>query len=345
MDPLKLVELRRNPQLINANFDGYKLSLKPIPKLEYKLPIGPDQSSRTNDQYSLHHVQLFGMQNHLVSDPWERHSVYFVDLNWTIQNVKYNTGTGELIPAAARHELDKWDRNYGDFNVTLRFVSEKYCVLSNGCGQIRILNTGDRYRGVQWQCVHTGDAFADDPERKFIIADARFESIDGKSVITAIVISIEQTESKFENCLDLIKIYEQPAGWSVELVGQLRGKSLPVYCELEPKSKSILVAGNHKFAFGATEDEKENMDCGEVNGCENGKDEPVAVTYSWTQTDEDVTINFPISKTAEKDDFRVTCDGKRITVLYNNESLMTENLCRRVESGLTTWHLVRLGLF
>lgn len=342
MEPLKRIELRPKLQLIDSNFNGYKLSLKPIPKLEHTLKIGPDQSSRTNEQYSLNHVQLFGMQNHLVADPWESYSTYFVDYNWTVQCIKYNNEIGELIPPISIHELTKWDRNYGDFNITFRFVSEKFCILSNGAGQVYILNTGDRYKNGQWKCVHTENVFKEEPDRKFTIENARFEIVEGKSTIYFIAISIEQTDGKFENCLDLVKITENETNkWTTELLCQLKGKSLPDYCELEPKCKSLLICSDHQFRFPSTLNNDCKMEV-ELNGSENGNKNNNLVAYTWSQTDEDVTIQLSIAKNAEKDDFKITCDGARMTVLYKNETIMNGTLFARVESGLTTWQLVRL---
>lgn len=341
MEATKRIELRPKQQLIDPDFNGYKLSLKPIPKLEHNLKTSPDQSSRTNEQYSLSHVQLFGMQNHLVSDPWESFSTYFVDYNWTIQNIKYNNETGELLPPKPVHELTKWDRNYGDFNITFRFVSEKYCILSNGAGEIYILNTGDRYKANQWQCVHSEYVFTEEPERKFVISNARFEIVDGKSSIFAIAISIEQMDSKFENCLDVIKITEYETNkWKTENLCQLKGKSLPDYCELEPKCKSLLICSDHKFEFTAITSNNDNMEC-DMNGSDNENKKNLLAAYAWCQTDEDITINVAIAKNAEKDDFKITCDGLRITVLYKNEPIMDNTLFSRVDSGLTTWQLVR----
>ena len=50
--------------------------------------IGIDVVKLRDDQYSYHHAKLFGIQNHLISDPWSPDCVYFVDTEWDVRKVQ-----------------------------------------------------------------------------------------------------------------------------------------------------------------------------------------------------------------------------------------------------------------
>ena len=49
-----------------------------------------DQVKLTDDQYSYQHVKAFGIHNHLVHDPWNQDTVYFVDSTWSVYSFTVN---------------------------------------------------------------------------------------------------------------------------------------------------------------------------------------------------------------------------------------------------------------
>ena len=49
--------------------------------------LGLDEVKLTEDQYSLQHIKAFGLNNHLITDPWNPHIVFFLDANWQLQKL------------------------------------------------------------------------------------------------------------------------------------------------------------------------------------------------------------------------------------------------------------------
>lgn len=74
----KLIELRPSKDLLDPSFESYKLSLEPLPLYKHSTPVAVEQLKPNDDQFSFQHIKVFGLHNHLVSDPWNSELVYFI---------------------------------------------------------------------------------------------------------------------------------------------------------------------------------------------------------------------------------------------------------------------------
>ncbi|RXN28526.1 nudC domain-containing 1 [Labeo rohita] len=68
-----------NRDLLDPNFESYRLSLDSIPTYNVELDAAVAEVKLKDSQYTLDHVRAFGMYNYLHIDPWYEDSVYFVD--------------------------------------------------------------------------------------------------------------------------------------------------------------------------------------------------------------------------------------------------------------------------
>lgn len=343
MSVANTIHLRPNRNLIDANFDGYRLSLEPVPVKKLQLPATPRRCHTNDDQYSFLHAKLFSAHNLLVNDPWLAYSFYYVDNNWTIQNVKYNEENGQLEGIRAVFKLPKPNQSNADYNPTFCFVSEKYCVFGDGCGTLRIIDTGDRQRGEEWK-GNFADSILDD-NAPFCIQDARLDFHDGVRDINCLLLSVQgktttDSERKFEAVLDWVTFRKADTGnnWTSVATRQLRGQSIPEYCALEPKSKAILLSTDRKWDFVA---DSVNAIVSEAAVEDETADAAAsAINFTWTQTDEDVIIHFNVCRECHKNDIKVVCIGSKIQVQHRNNSLLDAELFDRIDHDLTTWNLV-----
>lgn len=340
-----LIDFRPSHLLLNPKFDGYKLSLDPVPVLKTELAVPPRRKFTNDDQYTFLHAKLFSLHNHLVRDPWLENSCYFLDENWTIQNVRYDTTTGKLSSVQAVHKIPRPNTGAGDFNSSLIFVSEKFCLFADGCGGLKLFNTGDRYRVEEWKTVFADSALEN--AVPFIIQDARWEIINGVQQIQCLLLSVQQAhenqDDKFEAVLDwvVVKKDSQSNTWSKAHVRQLKGKTLPDYCVLEPKCNGILISADRKFEFSFDNEnpiEVEEPPAKEGNA--KGDEGENGQQFNWTQSDEDVTIVFDIPQDTDKQSIKVICDGSNLQVRLKNDALLNAVLFQKVDKDLTTWNLV-----
>jgi hypothetical protein len=98
MSQKKIIELRPDSKLLKSNFDGYKLSLEPIPILRLEnvpIPnrISPNLSA---GEYSEKHSSLFQLHNHLIADPWLSNTAYYFDVTSSIQKIHYDVSVSSV---------------------------------------------------------------------------------------------------------------------------------------------------------------------------------------------------------------------------------------------------------
>lgn len=330
MDASKLLEMRPDRSLLDPNFEGYKLSLESMSKLRQPLAQKPDRVVPSEDQYSFMHAHIFSMHNHLVPDPWESNAAYYVDANWVIQSIKYNTNSGTFERIRPVLNCPKSSRQIGDYNYNLSIVSEKYGLLSDGRGTLNICDTGDRVLNTEWKCIQALRPLNDDVTG-FAIQDARFDIVGGHRQINCVLLHVERTDDGFKCVLDWIILEHQPDNsWTQKSVKQLSGKSLPSYCALDVKGDGLIISSDVAFR-------RENTDISaeDANGVTNADS-----TFRWTQTDDEVLIIFDIEKSAEKQDFKIVSDSQRLHVIWKHAELFDAALHDKIDAGLTTWQLV-----
>lgn len=336
-----IIDLLPNRLLLSPNFDGYKLSLDPIPVLKNPLTTAPKRIFTNDDQYTFLHAKLFSLHNHLFRDPWLPDSAYFLDDNRTIQNIRYESSTGKLTPIKAVHKIPKSTESKEVYNASLCFVSERHCVFSNGCGDLRIFDTSDRYRNNEWKTLFTDNAL--NGSQPFIIQDARWDTIDGIPHIHCLLLSVQRNESaeneKFHAIIDWVALKKDSNEWTQQHVRQLKGNALPEYCQLEPKCKALLISADAYFEFtfdtdNPIVDESEHMSV-------DAKSTDDTDRFVWNQADEDVYIHFDTPRDTTKQNVKVVCDGVKLQVWLKEELLLDANLLQEVDNELTTWNLVR----
>ncbi|XP_017065855.1 nudC domain-containing protein 1-like isoform X2 [Drosophila eugracilis] len=180
---MSVVELNVNSTLIDTNFDGYKLSFEPVPVLRQNLEFSPMRQELITDDFSLLHAQLFDYQNHLFADPWLSYDSYFIDVRHQLIQCKYNPLTrladGQRVVYAMKYG-DQGDGDKNDlmhYNYTLKFVSERLCVICDGLTSYHLIDTGDRSRsGPQdWQLITRTPVNSAGEYHGYVLYDARMD--------------------------------------------------------------------------------------------------------------------------------------------------------------------------
>lgn len=339
---MHIIELRADPKLLKNNFDGYKLNLDPIPILKHELTESSKPEIKrpniSDSQYSFLHQELFMFHNHLAVDPWLSRTAYFIDDAWKVQRVQYDVDTGKLKPPSSVFKIAKKSRNPNDYNCDLKFVSEKFALLSDGKGNLFLFDTGDRLKNTEWKMLFTCQAL-DQEDQGFLIEDVKLQIESEVKNIHCILRWIQQSENEFETVLNWIVLKQGPEGWKKHSTRTLKGKGSCYYASLDPKCQGIVLSGKNTFKFiqdsinPIKEPEQEKQEE------KNPQSEPSVENFSWTQNDEDITVNFKEIQGAETEDFHVKCESKRMEVSYKTEVLVSSDLFGEIDVDLTTWSL------
>lgn len=336
---MKIIELRPDSKLLKNNFDGYKLSLESIPVLKLENIPKPDQVLADSSEYSFLHSSLFQLHNHLVADPWLHNTAYYLDTTSTIQKVQYENKSGKLktLQPVFRANVKRPTSSGGIYNCVFKFVSEKFVLFSDGIGNLKILETGERLQNDEWKLVQS---FQSLDGTGFILQDAKLTFEGGEKTIHCLLLHIEQLDGKFQNVIDWITLKQSEGAKSWEKTARrtIQGKGHLHYLSFDPKCKSIVYSSNHayKYVLDTVNEIVENSTVDPA--IENLQIESVS-SFKWNQNGEEVSISFNKPMENTKDKLTVNCLKDHIEVKYEAEVLIDSDLFGEIDIDLTTWTL------
>lgn len=84
-----LMAFKPNRDLLNVNFEGYKLSPSPVTCLKHEIKGKVRVAQLKDGEFSFQHMKAFSLHNHLFSDPFDDSSVYWYCLDGTIRKGIY----------------------------------------------------------------------------------------------------------------------------------------------------------------------------------------------------------------------------------------------------------------
>lgn len=337
---MKVIDLRPDSKLLKTNFDSYKLSLDPIPVLKNEVISKPLRIKLTSDQYSLNQTTLFSLQNHLIADPWLSYTYYYVTSEYAIEKIVYDLNTGRLNKPRIVYKFQPDRERIEDiYNAELKFISEKYALLSDGTGNLQLIDTADRQKGEEWKEVEIFQPLASS-DNSFILQDAKFKIEKSEKVIHCLLLHIEQIEEKFLNIINWISLKEDASSKKWQCVDRrtIQGKGSLFYLSLDVHCQALIYSSNHayKFTFDSVNEIIEEIPREEI-APEKVQNEATIHKFQWTQKGEDITINFNAISGATKTDYNIKCLQSHVEIKCIDEVLISSDIFAEIDVDLTTW--------
>lgn len=337
--PQVLVELRPDNKLLDPNFDGYKLSLAPVPTHCSPLPDKPDGVIPGGDQYSFLHTKLFGLHNKLFMDPWTE-CIYYIDENWKVhsfdsdkQNFVDNQFS-EVWEVPSHHE-----RRPGHFNLSMVFASPDLVVISDGAGTLHIVDSGDRsFKARKWKAVFSCEPIG--AQKGFVLLDSKYYCGELHCLLLHIAEEViegsDGKKTKFVSVLDWITIEGELSqqNWGLKNSRQLSGGGSIDFAAFEPSCTAIYVASDRSLKF-IFDSENPVIDS---KSAEKVHTKP-QISFSWLQKGEDVTVWVPVAAEITKSDIKVTVTPLSLQVTVHGNTVLEGTLHQKVETDLTCWSL------
>lgn len=325
-----MIELRPNRELLNPNFNGYKLSLATLPVCQTELNTPVDRAAPDAGQYSILHARLFGLHNHIFGEEIDGASyVYFVDKNWCLWKMYVEPFLHYLVDPFPVFRIPKnSEREQGQYNITLKFVTSELAVLSDGHGVLYLLNTGIRSADSPWDVVYDGEILG--TGNKFVIQDA---VCTDKNELHLLLLRIEQdsTGEHWINILNWIVMARNNEKWDVIATKELQARGELHYSHFEADCTAVYISSEKSFKF--VTDEAETTD--EKN---NESNEDKRKRYVWSQTIESITVKFKLPQNYEKSNLKITSTDAEILVQYENYVLLSGALYQNISPDLTSWN-------
>lgn len=342
---MKVLEIRPDSKLRELNFDGYKLSLEAIPILKLEnISVPHQQSLDLASEYSFIHSSLFKLHNHLITDPWLNYTAYYVDSTFAIQKVIYDLSLGKLKPPSPVYKFKRETLgSSGNYNCDIKFLSEKYAVLSDGVGGLKVLETGDRQRSDEWKCLQELKPLENG--NGFIVYDGKFLIENGERQIHCLLLHIRHDEDgKFFNVIEWITIKQVEGSKIWELCARrtVEGRGSLHYLSLDPKCKGVVYSSDKEFKYvfdsvnAIVEEAKtEAKTDGNMEVDSNGEDQ--SMNFKWTQNGEDISVIVKRDADSSKTQFKVSCTLTHLEVQFGESFLLNFDLFDEIDVDMMNW--------
>uniref|UniRef100_A0A8C5FCR9 NudC domain-containing protein 1 n=1 Tax=Gadus morhua TaxID=8049 RepID=A0A8C5FCR9_GADMO len=304
--------LKVNRELLDPNFESYRLSLDPIPSYNVELDAAVEEVKLKETQYTLDHVRAFGMYNYLHLDPWYPDSVFFVDCKGRVLNLTVTLDTALGKPK----EVFRLSPDGGceePLCPSLSLPSASWAALSDGTGRLYLLRTSQRGENshLQWE-----PQFNQQMGEPFVILHSLAHVQGGVHSLEVLLLRVQKDpqESKgsgFSVTLEWITVAAQDQGkrYEVRTRRLLTGKSVPHYAALEPQGRGLMVASEKPFA--CTHLDGKAVETPADGAPEVGAADPL---YFWQQTAEDVTVSVRMPEGFSKDQVQFRLAGGSLSV-------------------------------
>ncbi|KAM6170726.1 nudC domain-containing protein 1 isoform 1-T1 [Erethizon dorsatum] len=329
--------LRVKRPLLDPRFEGYKLSLEPLPCYQLELDAAVAEVKLRDDQYTLEHMHAFGMYNYLHCDSWYQDSVYYIDNLGRIMNLTVMLDTALGKPREVFRlptDLTAYDNR---LCASMHFTSSTWVTLSDGTGRLYVIGTGERGNSAseKWEIV-----FSEELGNPFIIIHSISLLKAEEHSIATLLLRIEKEEldmkgSGFYVSLEWVTVSKknkENVKYEITKRDILHGKSVPHYAAIEPSGNGLMIISYKSFRFVPISQEfKENTD---GNMSKKNKVEPL---YYWQQTEEDLTVTIRLPEDITKEDIQVEFLPDHINIVLKNLQVLEGKLYSSIDHESSTW--------
>ncbi|XP_004640149.1 nudC domain-containing protein 1 [Octodon degus] len=329
--------LRVKRPLLDPRFEGYKLSLEPLPCYQLELDAAVAEVKLRDDQYTLEHMHAFGMYNYLHCDSWYQDSVYYIDSLGRIMNLTVMLDTALGKPREVFRlptDLTTYDNR---LCASMHFTSSTWVTLSDGTGRLYVIGTGERGNSAseKWEIV-----FNEELGNPFIIIHSiSLLKAEGHSIAT-LLLRIEKEEldmkgSGFYVSLEWVTVSKKNKDnvkYEITKRDILRGKSVPHYAAIEPNGNGLMIISYKSFKFIPVSQEFEENTDKDVS--EKNKVKPL---YYWQQTEDDLTVTIQLPEDITKEDIQVAFLPDHISIVLKNLQVLEGKLYSSIDHESSTW--------
>ncbi|XP_007114682.2 nudC domain-containing protein 1 isoform X3 [Physeter macrocephalus] len=328
--------LRVKRPLLDPRFEGYKLSLEPLPCYQLELDAAVAEVKLRDDQYTLEHMHAFGMYNYLHCDSWYQDSVYYVDNLGRIMNLTVMLDTALGKPREVFRlptDLIAYDNR---LCASMHFTSSTWVTLSDGTGRLYLIGTGERGNSAseKWEIM-----FNEELGNPFIIIHSISLLKAEEHSIATLLLRIEKEEldmkgSGFYVSLEWVTInkkYKDKKKYEITKRNILHGKSVPHYAAIEPDGNGLMIVSYKSFTFvqvGQNLEESKDEDMSEKIK------EPL---YYWQQTEDDLTVTISLPEDCTKEDIQIQFLPDHVNVVLKGQRFLEGNLYSSIDHESSTW--------
>ncbi|XP_051015501.1 nudC domain-containing protein 1 [Acomys russatus] len=327
--------LRVKRPLLDPRFEGYKLSLEPLPCYQLELDAAVAEVKLRDEQYTLEHMHAFGMYNYLHCDSWYQDSVYYIDNLGRIMNLTVMLDTALGKPREVFRLPTDVTACDNRLCASIHFTSPTWVTLSDGTGRLYVIGTGDRGNSPEkWEIM-----FNEELGNPFVIIHSVSLLKAEEHAVAILLLRIEKEESDMKGSgfyvslewVTVSKKKEDSKKYEITKHHVLRGKSVPHYAAIEPNGNGLMIVSYKSFqGLAVGQDPEESMD-------EDRSEKSKEPLYYWQQTEDDLTVTIKLPENSTKEDIHVQFLPDTINVVLKGVQVLEGTLHSSVDHESSTW--------
>uniref|UniRef100_A0A7E4V0Z1 NudC domain-containing protein 1 n=1 Tax=Panagrellus redivivus TaxID=6233 RepID=A0A7E4V0Z1_PANRE len=355
---IEQIEIKTNPDLINATFEKYIVAEKNAPLFKGVLPTKIKIVKPTNEQTSRQELKLFTLVQPLVLDLYNSsgdfYSFYYIGTDnclWNVQYNAYSKSYSKPTKITFDHPYQEMHSDDHALPWSMKFVSDEVVVVADGLGRMVLAETGNRKKSTQWKVLESYHLLKNGTQlvcgsslktlQPFIISDTR----DGTGGIFDVVIT---TVMKKMACGSAVKRAEGAVATHIYWINFVQ-TTVPgnhrvyivdgnfEFCTLNKYFNELIVVSTHHprviYCSGKPTEVK--------------PDEALPpAAYTWSQTSEKVTVEFDLRLSrgdeALPTDVEVEFKPKQLSVKYKGNVLLEGELFDEVKVEECKFELGRI---
>lgn len=358
----KWFDLNLDRDLLDPNFNGYKLSLDTFP--QYKLDLGQhdldtynlsDTETSNAEHHKMllfQHLKLIGLQNLIVVNQFNDANVYYFDSKFRLVRVAYQgTETRSVIPTSLQLNLSGCNTNR--VNVTMKFVNANTAAVFDGYETIYLFSSSASTD--QWTELFR---FSTKNLEKFGVACILKDAILlENNQLHLLFMNVQektednQTTGSFDTLINWL-MFEPSSDdvWSMKRLRRLNcANSVPDYVALETNGASVFLAGvdTIRYEFDSVQPVKPlaiKQTKKMAEEMESSSD-PIEKFYTWNQTVAEVNLSVCILEPGEllKSDLEIKVCTDSLEILHKGNVVIRDSFFGLVKHGESTWTLNASG--
>ncbi|XP_014206450.1 nudC domain-containing protein 1 [Copidosoma floridanum] len=321
----KIIELRPDRNLLNADFEKYQFCSDEIPiKCEKKLDAEILHVELSSSRDSWLEAKLFAFHNHLFKNPFDS-SCWFVDTNGGVWKFML-TGALELVHTSKTIAAKSAQCLY---NPSIAFASEDIFVISNGGGALEFLIKKDG-------CLKM---FLMNDVEPAIVLDARFVNENSKIIVA--LYKIDEIKGKrFSRLIFLTYDYNANNEDQSQIVKLARKQTMKVkgsidmvYFEKNGHSCHVISQDYVEFDYDSVNPVKTDEKKGNVES------QIKIPKYSWSQDENSITVYVKTPEKYKSITTKVDVKPFNVSIAVSDMTLLHGETSYKLDSELTTWKL------
>ena len=232
-------EFRPQSNLLQSNFDGYRLSLDPLAQYSVKFDdslLVQKEVEMNSDMYTYNAMKAFKSNNELYTNPWKNaQDLYFFDRSYAICSI--NVSASESL-SHLQQPVRVYQLASHSLHGSMAFTSESTVVVCDGRSKLFILDTTT---ASKWKSVHEEDF------DEYVSAPIRLiHAVFHENTVQALVGSLNNVGCQF---LWITWTMESSSQWKLSRRRVLEGKKWPEMIVFESTGKGLYLVAEQGYKF------------------------------------------------------------------------------------------------